>query len=142
MSHYCQPWNAGLASTSKAVAARIRRLIRSLDNELTGWVVEGPVSQDVADFRYNLVKKLREDGWTIDYGSNDRLTVKAPERKGGEPGHILALRGAIAADPLDPVPRLALADALEETGQTESAARERKTARRVARKVAGRTGKQ
>lgn len=78
---YCKPLNAGLASETSAVARRIARLIDALDSELTAWIVEGAVIDDVRKFRGELLDKLQAEGWSFSYDGGNKLKARPPGHK-------------------------------------------------------------
>lgn len=75
---YCRPLNAGLASEPKAVARRLARLVRAVDDEVNSMVVSGRVLDDLREFRKALCKGLAEDGWDWTFGGSDRLKFRPP----------------------------------------------------------------
>lgn len=78
---YCVPWNTGLSSTDRAVCARIGRLLTALDVEINSHVVRGEISNDIREFRYQLMCKLEADGWSMSYDGGNRMKVRAPSSK-------------------------------------------------------------
>ena len=79
MKAYCTPWNAGLASETKAVCRRLSRLIDSLNDEINANIAEGEIVNDVWQFKTKLIEKLRAEGWTITF--TNKTHVKAPKGK-------------------------------------------------------------
>lgn len=75
---YCCPLNAGLASKTDAVCRRIGRLMTALDNEINSWVVSGPITEDLRTFRFDLMRKLENDGFTLSYDGKNKMTVRPP----------------------------------------------------------------
>lgn len=78
---YCVPWNTGLSSTDRAVAARLSRLLTALDTEITSHVVQGEISNEIRDFRYQLLCKLERDGWSASYDGGNRMKVRTPSSR-------------------------------------------------------------
>jgi len=78
---YCEPWNTGLSSTDRAVAARLSRLMTALDVEITSHVVRGTISDELREFRYQLLCKLERDGWSLSYDGGSRMKVRIPSSK-------------------------------------------------------------
>lgn len=74
---YCKPWNAGLASTTPAVGKRLGRLLDALYDEINPNVVNGPIAQELADFRFSLIEKLKADGWDIKIPGNRYIVKRA-----------------------------------------------------------------
>lgn len=74
---YCKPWNAGLASETKSVCRRIGRLIDSLGVEINSNICEGEIVDDVWKFRTDVLTKLRDAGWSVEF-VGDKTRVKAP----------------------------------------------------------------
>lgn len=85
---YCVPWNAGLDSETPAVCRRIGRLLTALDTEITSHVVQGQISKDIQEFRYQLMFKLEADGWSMSYDGGNRMKVRAPGSKRSFPRTI------------------------------------------------------
>lgn len=78
---YCKPWNAGLASETKAVERRLARLLRALKDEVNDQIVkpgEGTVADAVYNFRCTVIENLRASGWTVKANERGGYTVKAP----------------------------------------------------------------
>ena len=78
---YCKPWNSGLASETSAVCRRLGRLFDSLADEINSNIAEGQIVEDVYNFRYELLQKLRAAGWTFSYGNGNKLKVRDPGHK-------------------------------------------------------------
>lgn len=78
---YCVPWNTGLASTDRAVCARLSRLMTALDTEINSHVVQGAISEEIREFRYQLLCKLERDGWSLSYDGGNRMKVRAPSSR-------------------------------------------------------------
>jgi hypothetical protein len=75
---YCVPYNCGLDSETPAVCRRIGRLLTALDTEITSHVVQGTVCDHIRDFRFELMRRLEAEGWTMSYDGGDRMKVRAP----------------------------------------------------------------
>ena len=78
---YCEPWNTGLSSTDRAVASRIGRLMTALDTEINNHVVRGAISEEIREFRYQLMCKLERDGWSMSYDGGNRIRVRTPDSR-------------------------------------------------------------
>lgn len=94
---YCQPWQAGIASSTQGVCRRIGRVLDALDSELSSNVVKGPerhagqqepigqaengILDDVRAFRGLLVQRLEAEGWSFSYDGGNRMKVRAPGHK-------------------------------------------------------------
>jgi hypothetical protein len=78
---YCIPWNAGLASETPAVQRRLERLLHTLSQEINDNIVQGPIAEEVRQFRINLIEKLRADGWEVYYPpiNGNKMRVRAPK---------------------------------------------------------------
>jgi hypothetical protein len=79
---YCRPLSCGLQSSERAVAARLSRLLTSLDNEITGNVCEGAIIACVSALKRDMLLSLRSEGWRVDYlDGKERWRVLPPLRK-------------------------------------------------------------
>jgi hypothetical protein len=78
---YCKPHDAGLASETPAVCRRIGKILEALDNELTAFLVEGEILNDLRDFRYKISQGLEREGWTFSYDGGNRMKVRQPGHK-------------------------------------------------------------
>jgi hypothetical protein len=67
---YCNPWNAGLASETKAVAKSLGKLLDEL-GQINNNLVEGEIANEVYDFKASLIQKLRDDGWEVTCPKNN-----------------------------------------------------------------------
>ena len=73
---YCKPWNAGLASATKAVEKRLGKLLDALSDEINSNICDNgdynyeSIVEDVFNFKLQLIEKLREDGWEVKVPKN------------------------------------------------------------------------
>jgi hypothetical protein len=71
MKHtYCNPYNAGLASETGAVARTLGKLLDELGH-INSYIVEGAIRDEVYNFRALLIDKLRKDGWEVKCPKNN-----------------------------------------------------------------------
>jgi hypothetical protein len=78
---YCRPLACGLQSSERAVAARLSRLLTSLDNEVTGNVCEGAIVACVSALKRDMLLSLRTEGWRVTYVDGaERWKVLPPVR--------------------------------------------------------------
>lgn len=80
-AYYCVPSNCGLASETGSVCRRLAKLIKSLDDHINGFVVDGAILEDIRNFRMELGRKLEAEGWTFSYQGGEKLSVRAPGHK-------------------------------------------------------------
>lgn len=78
---YCKPLNAGLNSETSAVCRRLGRFLTSLDVEINSWIVEGRITDDIREFKFQLMQRLEAEGWTMSYDGSDRMKVRQPGHK-------------------------------------------------------------
>jgi hypothetical protein len=75
---YCNPNEAGLASTSRAVGRRLGRILDALDTEISWAVCSGDILEDVRDLAFKMREKLKAEGWRITVNRHDRWQVLPP----------------------------------------------------------------
>lgn len=77
---YCRPLACGLDSSERSVAARLSRLLTSLENEVTGNVVDGAIIACVVALKRDMLLSLRSEGWRVDYlDGKERWRVLPPK---------------------------------------------------------------
>jgi hypothetical protein len=77
---YCDPWNVGLASDSRAVARRIARILTTLEREITRDLVRGKITDDISTLKRTMIESLRAEGWTIHYSyTTHKYQVRRPK---------------------------------------------------------------
>lgn len=81
---YCEPWNAGLASSTPAVNRRLARLLDALGNEINSNVARGPIVEDIRALSVKIREGLEADGYFLTYDGGDRLKVYDPESRTGK----------------------------------------------------------
>jgi hypothetical protein len=72
---YCEPWNCGPCSTQRAVNRRIAHVLDAIE-EINSNVImagKGTIENDVWGFRYDLIQKLRRDGYEIRRGQRGAI---------------------------------------------------------------------
>lgn len=79
---YVQPNDAGIPSTPENVGKRLGKLLDALDGSdtINRWIVGGPITEDLWQFKQTLMAKLQADGWEIKVGKSDHYRVK-PSKK-------------------------------------------------------------
>lgn len=75
---YCKPWNAGLDSETGSVCRRLGRLLTALDTEINCNIAQGEIVKHISDFRYELMRRLEADGWSMSYDGGNRMKVRQP----------------------------------------------------------------
>lgn len=63
---YCVPSEAGLASEGRSVARRLGKLLSALDGQVNAWVIDGPMVNELWEFKAGLIEKLKADGWRVE----------------------------------------------------------------------------
>jgi len=76
MKHtYCNPQNAGLASEPQAVRKRLGKLLDALADHINSNIAQGQgpgtISYDLLNFRYELIQKLKADGYEVSCPGNN-----------------------------------------------------------------------
>lgn len=63
---YCKPLEAGLASEGRAVARTLGKMFDAMDN-VSSWIVNGTITEDIQNARRRIRDQLEAEGWTVSY---------------------------------------------------------------------------
>lgn len=78
---YCRPLNAGLCSATSAVCRRIGRLLTAIDTEISRSTVDGQINDDIREFRFSMMQRLENEGWSMSYDGGNTMKVRQPGHK-------------------------------------------------------------
>jgi len=84
---YCEPSNSGLQSTGRAVAARLTKLLNSLDVE---YVSSGELVGYLREMRLKIHNELLADGWRVYAPESGGWKVLPPNGKRNDNAELWA----------------------------------------------------